>query len=168
MWMHWSRLCYCQNKPANDPRGPYGRPGARGHHVGDPCSMLYLEVISLYIGLFSTCFPFPTERTVSWASAADAGRLGSIPDRDIPKTWKTILAACPASFSASISGCKRAVHVRCCATDSPPVRHSLQKQPHPARTNKTYKSLFVNALGSEVHIFGLPNEVNLFNTQSLY
>jgi len=37
MRRHWSCLCYCQNKLAGDPRGPCGRPGARGHHVGDPC-----------------------------------------------------------------------------------------------------------------------------------
>jgi len=30
-------LCYCQNKPTGDPLGPCGRPGARGHQVGDPC-----------------------------------------------------------------------------------------------------------------------------------
>jgi len=29
---------YFQNRPAGNPRGPCGRPGARGHHVGDPCS----------------------------------------------------------------------------------------------------------------------------------
>jgi len=37
MRRHWSCLCYCQNKLAGDPRGPCGRPGALGHHVGDPC-----------------------------------------------------------------------------------------------------------------------------------
>jgi len=36
MWRHWSYLSYCQNRPAGD--GPCGRPGSRGHHVGDPCS----------------------------------------------------------------------------------------------------------------------------------
>jgi len=25
------------NRPGGDPRGPCERPGARGHHVGDPC-----------------------------------------------------------------------------------------------------------------------------------
>jgi len=38
MWRPWSCLCYCQNRPAGDLCGPCGRPGARGHHVGDPCS----------------------------------------------------------------------------------------------------------------------------------
>jgi len=33
-------LMYFQNRPAGDQRGPRGRPGARGHHVGDPCSIL--------------------------------------------------------------------------------------------------------------------------------
>ena len=40
MWRHWSCLCYCQNRPVGDPRGPHGRPGARGHHVGDPCFIM--------------------------------------------------------------------------------------------------------------------------------
>jgi len=36
-WLpYWSCLCHCQNKPAGDPRGPCGRPEARGPHVGDP------------------------------------------------------------------------------------------------------------------------------------
>ena len=25
MWRHWSCLCYCQNRPAGDPHGPYGQ-----------------------------------------------------------------------------------------------------------------------------------------------
>jgi len=36
MWRRWSCRCCCQNRPMCDPCGPYGRPGARGHHVGDP------------------------------------------------------------------------------------------------------------------------------------
>ena len=36
MWRQWSCLCYCQNRPAGNPHGPYGRPGVQGHHVGDP------------------------------------------------------------------------------------------------------------------------------------
>jgi len=41
--------------------------------------------------------------------------LGSIPGRVIPKTLKAVLAACPASCSALIGGCKGgAVHARCC------------------------------------------------------
>ena len=39
-------------------------------------------------------------------------RLDSIPGRVIPKTWKTVLAACPASCSALTGGCKGTVHVR--------------------------------------------------------
>jgi len=32
------------NRPADDPRGLYGRPGARGHHVDDLCSKLFKEI----------------------------------------------------------------------------------------------------------------------------
>jgi len=31
-------LMLFQNRPAGDKRGPCGRPGAREHCVGDPCS----------------------------------------------------------------------------------------------------------------------------------
>jgi len=45
MWRHWSRLRYFQNKPAGDQNGPCGQPGARGHHVGDPWSKWYWQVL---------------------------------------------------------------------------------------------------------------------------
>ena len=37
-------LCYCQNKPASDRRGPWGRSGARTPHVGDPCARVFQRV----------------------------------------------------------------------------------------------------------------------------
>jgi len=40
------RSCYFQNKLAGDPRGPCGRPGARGLHVGDPCCKSFWKLAS--------------------------------------------------------------------------------------------------------------------------
>ena len=45
------KLCF-QAKPAGDPRGPCGRPGARGHHVGGPCFTVCLSVAPMFV----TCF----------------------------------------------------------------------------------------------------------------
>ena len=39
---------------------------------------------------------------------------GSNPSRVKPRTWKTVLAACPAPCSVLMDGCKEAVHERCC------------------------------------------------------
>jgi len=47
--------------------------------------------------------------TVGWERTTKAVRLGSIPGRVIPKTWKMVLAACPASCSALMDGCKETV-----------------------------------------------------------
>jgi len=33
------------NRPAGDPRGPCRGPGARGHHVGDPCVSLINAIV---------------------------------------------------------------------------------------------------------------------------
>ena len=41
---------------AGDLLGPCGRPGARGHHVGDPCSTLLFSHISGF-QLFIICDP---------------------------------------------------------------------------------------------------------------
>jgi len=37
----WSRLCYCQNRPADDPRRLCWRLGARGYQVGDTCARAF-------------------------------------------------------------------------------------------------------------------------------
>jgi len=43
----------------------------------------------------------------------------------ILKTWKTVLAACPALCSAFMGECKGKLHARC--YDLLPVQHSLRK-----------------------------------------
>ena len=45
--------------------------------------------------------------------ATKVGRLGSIPGRVIPKTWKTAHASCPASCSVLMGGCKGTDDARC-------------------------------------------------------
>jgi len=52
--------------------------------------------------------------TSCFRCATEGGRLGSIPGRAIPKTWKMALVACPASCSALMGGWKRTVYARCC------------------------------------------------------
>ena len=48
------------------------------------------------------------KRTVDWARVTKAGTRGSIPGRVIPKTWKTMFASCPTSYSVLLGGCKYA------------------------------------------------------------
>jgi len=51
---------------------------------------------------------------VSWAPATKAGRVDSFPGWVIPKTWKSVLVACPASCSAWLCWCEGTVHAPCC------------------------------------------------------
>jgi len=51
---------------------------------------------------------------VGWAHTTKACRLGSIPGRAIPNTWKMVLAACPVSCSALMGRCKDTVYAWCC------------------------------------------------------
>jgi len=51
---------------------------------------------------------------VTRALATNTGRLGSIPRRVVPKTWKTVLAPCSTSCSALMGGCNGTLHARCC------------------------------------------------------
>jgi len=53
--------------------------------------------------------------TVGSARATKAGRLGSVPVRVTPKTWKTV----PASCSALMDGCKEAIHAHWLAIRAP-------------------------------------------------
>ena len=39
-----NELCYFQNRPACASCGPCGRPGARGHRVGDPCTKVSMGI----------------------------------------------------------------------------------------------------------------------------
>jgi len=82
---YWSCLCYCQNNPAGDPRGPRGRPGARGYHVGDPSlnTQLALELMSaMYLKCVLLTYRWCTKEIFINVSCSKAiGCLGKSPQR---------------------------------------------------------------------------------------
>jgi len=74
--------------------------------------------------------------TVGWTRATKAGRLCLIPDRLVPKTWKTVLAACLSSFALGVDGWVQGRSLFSCSR-APPVQHSLWKGPRGPRRKQT-------------------------------
>jgi len=64
--------------------------------------------------------------------------LLSVNGRITPKTWQTVLAACTASCSALMRGCKGTVQARCCYWL---VQHSLRKQPRGPQSKRKWRPL---------------------------
>jgi len=108
------------------------------------------------------------QRISGTARATKADRLGSFPSRVTPKTWKTVLAACPVSCSALMGGCKETIDARYSQQPStchkcsihcdswwvahgankqrwaPQTTHDTPKRVHKLSMNVTEKSLAVN------------------------
>ena len=91
--------------------------GLQMHHLMHTCFQdKFCFPVFIFSGWQQRCQKRPSKRTNTscFGCATEGGRLGSITGRVIPKTWKTVLVACPASCSALMGGCKRTVYARCC------------------------------------------------------